>query len=62
MKTFWITAAVLALAATALADGKAKGKGTPHPPGYAWEPNFEIAKLKAAEQGKLLFMDFYTDW
>lgn len=62
MKSLWIPIALLALAAAALADGKSKGKGTPLPPGYAWEPNFEMAKLKAAEQGKLIYIDFYTDW
>lgn len=62
MKNLWIPAAILALAAVALADGKAKGKGKPLPPGYTWETNFEVAKLKAAEQGKLLYIDFYTEW
>ncbi|MBI2920967.1 MAG: hypothetical protein HYY18_07770 [Planctomycetes bacterium] len=60
MRKFWISAAALALAATAVADGK-KDKGPKVPDGYAWEQNYEAAKLKAAEAGKLFFIDFYTE-
>ena len=28
----------------------------------AWEKDFEKAKRRAAAEGKLLFLDFYTDW
>lgn len=55
-----ILAAALALSAAHAGPPK---KGTPHlPPGYAWETNYDQAKLKAAEAGKLLYLDFYTDW
>ena len=30
--------------------------------GIAWEQDFEKAKRKAAAEGKLLYLDFYTDW
>jgi hypothetical protein len=30
--------------------------------GYTWEKDFDQAKLKAAVDGKLLYVDFYTDW
>ena len=38
-----------------------KDKKSKDPEGYSWEPNYDIAKLKAAEQGKLLFMDFWFE-
>lgn len=52
----------LALVVTSAGAEKPKAKKATHPAGYTWEPNFEAARLKAAEQGKLLFIDFYTDW
>ena len=30
--------------------------------GIAWEQDFKKAKLRAAAEGKLLYLDFYTDW
>jgi hypothetical protein len=53
----------LALAASVtLAEPPKKGGPAKLPPGYTWETNFDQAKLKAAEAGKLLYIDFYTDW
>ncbi|NUN47997.1 MAG: hypothetical protein HUU15_04105 [Candidatus Brocadiae bacterium] len=54
---------VLALAAafaTAAIAGDKKG-GSKHPAGYAWEENFENAKTRAAAEGKIIFIDFYSD-
>ncbi|MCE9582804.1 MAG: hypothetical protein K8T20_09950 [Planctomycetes bacterium] len=28
----------------------------------AWEKTFAEAKVKAGLEGRLLFLDFYTDW
>lgn len=53
--------AVALASSTALAGPPKKG-ATKLPEGYAWETNYEQARLKAAESGKLLFIDFYTDW
>jgi hypothetical protein len=57
---FTILAVALVLSASYAGPPK---KGTPHmPPGYTWETNYDQAKLKAAEAGKLLYLDFYTEW
>jgi hypothetical protein len=49
-----------ALILPALAGDKDK-KGSKDPEGYAWEASYDAAKLKAAEQGKLLFLDFWFE-
>jgi hypothetical protein len=59
MRRLLFAAALAALPAVVCADGK---KGAKHPAGYTWEENYEVARLKAAASGKLLFIDFYTDW
>ncbi len=33
-----------------------------HAGGVAWEKSFEEAKVKAGLEGKLMYLDFYTDW
>ena len=30
--------------------------------GITWERDFEKAKARSAREGKLLYIDFYTDW
>lgn len=30
--------------------------------GVAWEKSFADAKIKAALEGRLMYLDFYTDW
>jgi hypothetical protein len=30
--------------------------------GVAWEKSFAEAKVKAGLEGKLMYLDFYTDW
>ena len=52
-------ALVVALSALAPLQPKKPAKGLE---GYTWEKDFEQAKLKAAAEGKLLYVDFYTDW
>ncbi|MCE9582543.1 MAG: thioredoxin family protein [Planctomycetes bacterium] len=62
MKRFALLAvpAVLgALVVSSYAGDKGKG-GSKLPEGYNWETSYEAARLKAAEQGKLMFVDFYT--
>jgi hypothetical protein len=50
------------LAATAVLAGDKDKKGSKGPPaGYAWEEIYQTARLKAAEEGKLVFIDFYSD-
>lgn len=56
MRAFCWTAALVMIAGTALAEGKAE-KPSKLPAGYAWEQSYDQAKLKAAEEGKLLFID-----
>lgn len=58
-RTLALFVAALLLLPAMAGDKKGGGK---LPEGYAWEPNFDMAKLKAAEQGKLLFLDFFTEW
>ena len=38
-----------------------KDKKSKDPEGYTWEPNYDVARLKAAEAGKLLFLDFWFE-
>lgn len=33
-----------------------------HAGGVAWEKSFEQAKIKAGLEGRLMYLDFYTDW
>ena len=33
-----------------------------HAGGVAWEKSFEEAKVKAGLEGRLMYLDFYTDW
>ena len=61
MRPLVVTLALIVAASIASAEPPKKGAGK-LPPGYAWETNFEMAKLKAAESGKLLFLDFFTEW
>jgi hypothetical protein len=30
--------------------------------GVAWEKSFAEAKVKAGLEGRLMYLDFYTDW
>jgi thiol:disulfide interchange protein len=55
-----VALAFAAALATAAIAGDKKG-GSKHPEGYAWEENFELAKIRAAAEGKLIFIDFYSD-
>ena len=61
MNRIALVAALAAFLIPAFAGDKDKKAGK-LPEGYAWEANYDAARLKAAEQGKLLFLDFYTDW
>jgi hypothetical protein len=61
MRPFAVAVTLALAASTTFAEPPKKGAAK-LPPGYAWETNFEQAKLKAAEAGKLLYIDFYTDW
>jgi hypothetical protein len=47
--------AVLCAAALLLALPAAAG-------GIAWEKSFNEARVKAGMEGKLMYLDFYTDW
>lgn len=49
-----------ALFVAAFAGDKDKRGGAKLPEGYSWEQSYDAARLKSAEQGKLLFVDFYT--
>lgn len=60
MRTLCWTAVLAMIAGRALAEGKAE-KPSKLPAGYAWEQNYDQAKLKAAEEGKLLFIDLYKE-
>ena len=60
MKRIALAAAACALLLPAFAGDKDK-KGSKDPEGYVWEPNFDAAKIKAAEQTKLLFLDFWFE-
>lgn len=62
MRTLAVTVTLVLVAALAFAGDPPKKAALPLPKGYTWESNFELAKLKAAEAGKLLYVDFYTDW
>jgi hypothetical protein len=56
-----VLAALFLAAAVAMAGDKDK-KGSKGPPaGYAWQEVYQTARLKAAEEGKLVFIDFYSD-
>ncbi|MEK7467799.1 MAG: hypothetical protein AAB074_10335 [Planctomycetota bacterium] len=33
-----------------------------HAGGVAWEKSFAEAKVKAGLEGRLMYLDFYTDW
>jgi hypothetical protein len=60
-----VKAIPFALVAALLAAGPGPAqpkKPAKLPEGYVWEKDFEQAKLKAAAEGKLLYVDFYTDW
>ena len=59
MRKFCSALCVFALALSSFADGKKGGKAPPA--GYAWEANYEQAKLKAASEGKLLFIEFWKE-
>lgn len=50
MKTMTLSVLALLAALPAAADS------------VAWEKSFSEAKIKAALDGKLLYVDFYTDW
>ncbi|NUN48360.1 MAG: hypothetical protein HUU15_05975 [Candidatus Brocadiae bacterium] len=30
--------------------------------GVAWEASFEEARVKAGLEGRLIYLDFFTDW
>ena len=49
------------IAAALLLPAFAGDKKSKDPEGYAWEANFEAAKVKAAADGKLLFLDFWFE-
>lgn len=59
MKRIAFAVAACALLLPAFAGDK--DKKSKDPEGYAWEPNYDVAKLKAAEQTKLLFLDFWFE-
>ncbi|KAF0243910.1 MAG: hypothetical protein FD180_2991 [Planctomycetota bacterium] len=59
MRKFCTALCVCAFALGAVADGKKAGKAAPA--GYAWETNYEQAKLKAAAEGKLLYIEFWKE-
>ena len=59
MKRIAAIAALVTLLVPAFAGDK--DKKSKDPEGYAWEPNYDVAKLKAAEQGTLLFLDFWFE-
>lgn len=61
MTRFFPLAIVFSLVLLAGAEDKKKKGGHAPPTGYAWEANYEQAKLKAASEGKLLFIDFWKD-
>ncbi len=56
MRPMLLALAVLA----AVSDGRAE---TPQPAkdGIPWEASYDLAKTKAAAEGKLLFVEFLTD-
>ncbi|KAF0246250.1 MAG: hypothetical protein FD180_881 [Planctomycetota bacterium] len=33
-----------------------------HAGGVTWEKSFEEAKVKAGLEGRLMYLDFFTDW
>ena len=51
----------LVLAACLLAPALAGDKKPKDPEGYTWEANYDVAKTKSAEQGTLLFLDFWFE-
>ncbi|MEK7470282.1 MAG: hypothetical protein AAB074_23170 [Planctomycetota bacterium] len=59
MRAFCLALCVVAFALSAVADGKKGGKAPPA--GYAWEANYDQAKLKAAAEGKLLYIEFWKE-
>jgi len=59
MKPIAFAVAAFALLLPAFAGDK--NKKSRDPEGYDWESNYELARLKAAEQGKLLFLNFWFE-
>ncbi|MCC6739921.1 MAG: hypothetical protein IT452_12810 [Planctomycetia bacterium] len=53
----------LLLLAFALLSAAPAGAETPQPAkdGIPWEASYDLAKTKAAAEGKLLFVEFLTD-
>jgi hypothetical protein len=56
MRPLLLSIAFLAAASSLFADPPQPAAG-----GVAWEANYDLAKTKAAGEGKLLFVEFLTD-
>ena len=52
---------LLALAVLAAASSSRAETPQPAKDGIPWEASFDLAKTKAAAEGKLLFVEFLTD-